>query len=335
MKIAFFEIEGWEEKTIKETFPDDEVFFSREKVTPLALPLDNEFEVVSTFVNSQLSGDVLMHFPKAKFVATRSTGFDHVDLEIAKKQGIKVSYVPGYGDNTVAEFAFGLILNLTRKLYQSIDQMKENGSFALGGLRGVDIKGKNLGVVGTGRIGREVIKIAKGFGMEILAFDAFPNEEASKSLGFKYVSFEELLQNSDIITLHCPFNEQTRHLINKNNIAKIKKGAFLVNTARGGIVETDALLYAIEKEILAGVALDVLEEEGDTKDELNLLLGSHPKELELKTMLQNHMLVRMPNVLVTPHNAFNTHEALMRILKTTLENIKAYQEGKDSNLVPA
>jgi len=178
-----------------------------------------------------------------------------------------------------------------------------------------------------------MIKIAKGFDMNVLAFDPFPNLDFAKANNFNYVSLEDLLKNSDIISIHCPLNKETHHLINKNNIKFIKKGAYLINTARGGIVETDALILALEKGILAGAGLDVLEEEGETKDELNLLTVAHPREQELRIILQNHILMKMPNVLITPHNAFNSQEALERILQTTIQNIKGYIAGQPINLV--
>lgn len=318
---------------ILKQLPSEGVHFSNDKIGPLTLPEENDFEILSVFVDSRLTPEVLAHFPNLKFIVTRSVGYDHIDLEAAKKRGIIVSYVPGYGDNTVAEFAFGLILNLTRKIYQGIDQIKESGSFALGGLRGIDIKGKTIGIVGTGRIGREMVKIAKGFGMNVLAYDPFPNAELAKEIGFEYTDFETLLGKSDIISLHCPYNEKTRHLINKENTGLIKKGAYLINTARGPIVETEALIQALQAGILAGAGLDVLEEEGETKDELTYLSQGHPKEEELKTMLQNHILMKMPNVLITPHNAFNSQEAMERILNTTLGNIRDFLDGKMTNIV--
>ncbi|TSC82564.1 MAG: Uncharacterized protein G01um101420_231 [Parcubacteria group bacterium Gr01-1014_20] len=333
MKIAFYEIEGWEEKIIQENFPKDEVFISHEKVGPLNLPNQNNFEVVSIFVNSKIDKKVLDSFPKVRLIATRSTGFDHIDLEACKARDIKIAYVPGYGDNTVAEFTFGLLLNLTRKIYESIGQMKETGSFSLLGMRGTDLKGKTMGVIGTGRIGKEVIKIAKGFGLGIVAFDPKPDINFAAENKVRYLSLDELLGSSDIITIHCPYNASTHYLINQKNISKIKRGAYLINTARGGIVETEALIEALSKGILAGAALDVLEEEGDTKDELNLLRGGHPREAALKTMLENHILMKMVNVLITPHNAFNSNEALLRILSHTLENIHCFEEGIERNLV--
>lgn len=332
MKIAFFEIEGWEEPLIKAAFPGEEVFVSKNKVTQLCLPETNSFDAVSVFVDSRIDAAVLECFPNVKFIATRSTGYDHIDLAECKKRGVAVAFVPGYGDNTVAEFAFGLILNLSRKIYQGIDQIKETGSFSLIGLRGRDLKGKTLGIIGTGRIGKEVIKIAKGFDMNIAAYDPFPDADYAARMGYAYWQLDEVLAGSDIVTIHCPMSAQTRHLLNKNNIGKIKRGAYLVNTARGPIVETEALIQALQDGTLAGAALDVLEEEGETKDELTTLALGHPKEEELKMMLENHILMKMPNVLVTPHNAFNSQEALERILATTLENLKGFLAGSPVNI---
>jgi len=334
MKLAFFELEGWEEKILKESFPGQELFLSKEKIDELNMPAPADYDAVSVFVDSRINVKTLVAFPNLKFLTTRSTGYDHINLDDCKAKNIQVAYVPGYGDNTVAEFAFGLILNLTRKIYQGIDQMKEAESFSLTGLRGVDLKGKTIGIVGTGRIGKEMIKIAKGFGMNVVAYDPYPDLKFAADMGFQYLSLEDLLKNSDIVSLHCPYNEKTHHLINKQNVSQIKKGAYLINTARGGIVETDVLVEALQSGILAGVGLDVLEEEGETKEELTFLTKAHPREEELKTMLENHILMKMPNVLITPHNAFNSQEALERILRTTIENINGFLNGKPVNLVP-
>lgn len=334
MKIAFFEIEGWEEKLIKGTLAGHEITLFKEPLTADCIPERRGFDVISVFVDSRIDGEVLNYFSDLKFIATRSTGYDHISTTICRDRGIGVAYVPGYGDNTVAEFAFGLILNLTRKIYQGIDQIKERESFSLEGLRGMDLKDKTMGVVGTGRIGREVIKIAKGFGMKVVASDMYPDEQVAKELGFGYLPFEKILASADVISLHCPLTEKTKHLINLKNIKLIKKGAYLVNTARGAIVETEALIQALQGGFLAGAALDVLEEEGEIKDELKFLSKERMREAELKVLLQDHVLMRMPNVLVTPHNAFNSDEALERILDTTLTNIRAFAESKPTNLVP-
>jgi len=327
MKIGFFELEGWEDRIIQDSLGGEELSLSKDKITEFEIPQEKDFEIISVFVDSRVDTKVLNKLPNLKCIATRSTGYDHIDVAECKKRGVKVLYVPGYGDNTVAEFAFGLILSLTRKIYHSIDQIKETGSFSQKDLRGIDIKGKTIGIVGTGRIGKEVADIAQGFEMKIIAFDPYPDEELVKRTGLVYKSFEEVLGESDIITIHAPYNESTHHLINKNNINQVKKGAYLINTARGGIVETEALVEALNKGILAGAGLDVLEEEGETKDELNFLSAGRPEEEELKIMLRNHILMKMPNVLVTPHNAFNSQEALERILQTTLDNIKGFISG--------
>jgi len=334
MKIAFFGIEGWEENIIKGKFPENNIHLSKDVLDENNIPEETDFEIISIFINSRITEKVLSRFPNLKFITTRSTGFDHIDLEACKKHNITVSYVPGYGDNTVAEFTFGLILSLTRKIYQAIDQIKESGSFRLTDLRGMDIKGKTIGVVGTGRIGREVIRIAKGFSMNILAYDPYPNEAFQKEIGFEYTSFEDLLKRSNIITLHCPYIPQTHHLINKGNINMIKKGAYLINTARGGLVETEALIEALSNGTLSGAGIDAIEEEGTIKKDIHFLEEPHEDAKKLKTALYDHMLMNMPNVLMTPHNAFNSQEALERILNTTLENIKAFKEGTPANLVP-
>ena len=198
----------------------------------------------------------------------------------------------------------------------------------------MDIKDKTIGIIGTGRIGREMIKIAKGFSMNIIAYDPYPNENFAKEIGFAYFSFEDVLRKSDIISLHCSYTPKTHHIINKDNIHLIKRGAYLINTARGALVETEALVSALQKNMLAGAGLDVLEEEGEIKDELDLLVNHHPKAEELKVMLYDHILMEMPNVLITPHNAFNSQEALERILDTTIENIKGFKSGSLVNLIP-
>ncbi|MBI4094837.1 MAG: hydroxyacid dehydrogenase [Candidatus Liptonbacteria bacterium] len=324
MKLAFFEIEGWEEAMIRKSFPGADVFITKDKITSLCLPVTKDFEILSVFVDSRIDKKVLDCFPNLKFITTRSTGYDHIDTAECKKRRIAVAYVPGYGDNTVAEFAFGLILNLTRKIYHGIDQIKETGSFSLTGLRGTDLKGKTIGIIGTGRIGKEMVKIANGFGMNVIAYDPVPDKKFAKEYSLAYVTFEELLKTSDILSLHTPHNEKTHHLINSKNIRIVKKGAYLVNTARGAIVETEALVNALQEGILAGVGLDVLEEEGESKDEVFYLREAHPKEQELRTMLENHILMKMPNVLITPHNAFNSQEALERILHMTIENIRNF-----------
>jgi len=337
MKIAFFRLEDWEREYVEnhkefKKLGGEVVFFS-DVLNKDHIPKDTSAEVISTFINSKIDKDVLDAFKNVKFITTRSTGFDHIDIEECKKRGIQVANVPSYGENTVAEYTFGLMLALSRKIYHSYDQVRQSGNFDVKNLRGFDLKGKTLGVIGAGNIGRNVIRIAKGFGMEVIAYDKYPDENVARDLGFQYYDAERVMAESDVLTLHVPYNKETHHLINEKNIINMKKGAYLINTSRGPVVETPALVRAISIGHLAGAALDVLEEEGVIKDELQFLLEESPEKPDLKTMLANHVLIDMPNVIVTPHNAFNTLEALQRILDTTLENIQKFQEGKPEHLI--
>lgn len=336
IKIALFEVTVQDKSYFKKALKKYNVTFFKEKINITCLPKQNNFEIISPFVCSKIDKKVISHFPNLKFITTRSTGIDHIDLKECKKRSIKIANVPVYGDNTVAEHTFALILSLSRKIFKSFDQIKETGSFSLKGIQGIDLKNKILGVVGIGNIGRCVIGIAKGFQMNVLAFDIYPNQKLAERLNFKYVkNLEELLKKADIITLHIPLNTDTHHLINKNNIYKIKKGALLINTARGGIIETEALLKALKDKHLAGAGLDVLEGEKAIKEELeiftsdkykicDLVEGYKTKEEDLKVLMQNRILIDMENVIITPHNAFNSKEALQRIRETTVENIKSF-----------
>lgn len=330
MKILFFEVASWERDLLRESFP--EALLIEEKLTIDNVKNFSDAEVISTFVYSQVTKEVIDNLPNLKFIATRSTGFDHIDVEHCREKNILVANVPEYGSRTVAEHTFALILTLTRKIYQSINQGKIF-DFNHENIRGVDLFGKTIGVIGTGKIGIEVIKIAKGFGMNVLAFNRTKKEELAKSLGFFYVDLETLLKKSDVVSLHLPYTKETHHLINKQNIELFKKGSFLINTARGGLVETEALVLALEKGILAGIGLDVLEGEKEIMDEIEVLTSSYKKDIDLKTLVLDHVLVNHPKVIITPHNAFNTKEALERITKTTIENIKAFLNNASKNLV--
>ena len=332
MKIAFFEIEEWEKDYLKNQLSDFDVAFFNEKISNDNIQSAKGYQIISVFTDSQIDKNVFQQLPDLKMIATRSTGFDHIDLEEAKKNNVLVCNVPTYGENTVAEHTFALILDLSRNIHKSIESVKEKG-FAVEGLRGFDLKGKILGIVGVGHIGSHVARIAKGFEMNVLAFDLNENKKLENELGFKYVSFEELLKNSDIISLHVPYNKATHHLINSGNINLIKKGAYLINTARGGIIETTALVEALEKRILAGAGLDVLEEECNIKEERELLLNKFDAKCDLKTILENHILTEQDNVIITPHNAFNSSEAIERILETTILNIKGFVKGEPVNIV--
>jgi D-lactate dehydrogenase len=272
--------------------------------------------------------------PNLKLIAARSTGFDYVDIPLARKRNVEVVYVPSYGENTVAEFAFALMLALSRKIPEAYEQVTESGSFTQGSLRGFDLAGKTIGVIGTGRIGTHSIKMAKGFEMNVLAYDPYPKEGLDRELGFTYTGFEDLLSRSDIITLHALLNDSTRHMINENSIRHIKRGAVLINTARGALIETAALVMALEEGIISAAGLDVLEEEGDMGEEENLIFEPHPKLDELKNVLANNYLINHPRVIVTPHIAYNTNEAVERIVDTTIDNILSFINGETKNKAP-
>ncbi|MFH1246425.1 MAG: NAD(P)-dependent oxidoreductase [Candidatus Liptonbacteria bacterium] len=334
MKIGFFELEGWEEPILNEVLMGHELFFFNEHIDEEHIPERTDFDSISVFTGSKLTAQVLEKFPNLKLITARSTGFDHIDIAAAAARGVQVGYVPGYGDNTVAEFAFGLMLALTRNIFPAIHRVKEDNSFNLDGLRGIDLMGRTLGVIGTGRIGKHAVQIAKGFGMKVVAYDSFPDNAFAEATGIKYMALPDLLSASDIVTIHCPATKETFHLINKETIQFMKQGSYLVNTARGTIVETEALVQALQSGRLRGAALDVLEEEGDIKDELSFIYGKHPREEELRTILLDHVLLKMPNVIITPHTAFNSEEAVRRILNTTLENIQGFVAGNMPHPVP-
>ena len=263
-------------------------------------------------------------------IATMSTGFDHIDLEECKKRNIKVSNVPFYGENTVAEHTMGLILALTKKIHKAIEKTK-NDDFSPKGLMGTDLDGKILGIIGPGHIGQHVIKMARAFDMKVIAYSPHKEKGIEKKLEFKYVPLNYLLKHSDIVTIHAPYNKSTHHLINMDNIKLFKNGSYLINTARGQIVDTNAILYGLNKKILAGVALDVLEGECDIQEEKQIIHKEFQITCDLKTLIKNHILIKNKNVIVTPHTAFYTKEALERILDTTIKNIKSFINGKHIN----
>ncbi len=332
MKIAFFEARPWEENYLKNKFGTDEVLFFAEKLSPENSGLAKDADVISVFVDSKVDKEMLGHLPNLKMITVRATGYDQVDLEECKARNITVCNVPFYGENTVAEHAFALLLDLSRKIHQSVASVKHDG-FSATGLTGFDLKGKTLGIVGLGHIGQHVARIANGFEMKVLAFDQREDKKMAKKLSLEYVSLEYLLKSSDIISLHVPYNTHTHHLLNAGNMPLIKKGAYLINTARGGIVETAALVKALDEGILAGAGLDVLEEEAALKEEAHLLAKGSSYHGGLKVLLQDHVLMERENVIITPHNAFNSREALERILETTVENIQAFVKGKTINHV--
>lgn len=293
-------------------------------------------EMLSVFVESVVRKEQLDMMPNLKFIATRSTGFDHIDIGECEKRGIQVASVPTYGENTVAEHAFALILALSRKIFQSYERT-EKMDFDREGLEGFDLMGKTLGVVGCGNIGKHAVRIGLGFGMNVLVSEIHPDEKFAEDVGCVFTeTLEELLAKSDVITLHVPYiPSATHHLINMDRVKVIKVGAILVNTSRGSIVDTQALLWGLEEGPLSGAGLDVLEEENDTMDHVALLSREFPRDKDIVTLLRNHILVARDDVIITPHNGFNSREARERIIQTTIENIQSFEAGNPQNLVSA
>ncbi|MBI4733685.1 MAG: hydroxyacid dehydrogenase [Rubrobacteridae bacterium] len=331
-KVAFFEAEHWEEDYITEKLDSNFDFaFFKEPLSQDNVDQAKEFEVISPFIYSEIDRSVIEQLPKLRLIATRSTGFDHIDVRFCVEKNIAISNVPTYGTNTVAEHTFALILALSRKILPSVERTRR-GNFNLENLMGFDLKNRTLGVVGAGHIGQNVIKIGHGFQMDILVYDTKLNQLLAKELDFKYASLNDLLEKSDVITLHAPYNPHTHHMINRKNIGLIKRGAIVINTSRGGLIETAALVEALQKGKLAGVGLDVIEEEGLIKEERELL--SHKREREeLQIALESHLLLFRDDAIITPHNAFNSKEAVLRILDTTISNIESFVENKPQNTI--
>ncbi len=334
-KIAFFDIEPWEQAHLRNKLKRHELYFFPGKIQDSELGKASKADAIASFIFSPIDSATLKRFPQAKLVSTMSTGFDHVDLKACKKAGVTVCNVPAYGDNTVAEHAFALLLAIARKLPESVDRTRRGG-FSLEGLRGFDLKGKTIGIVGTGKIGRHAARIAHGFQMRVLAYDPCPDRSLEAELGLRYVTLNKLLSESDIVSLHAPLTPQTHHMIGANSLKRTKHGMVLINTSRGGLIDTRALLRGLENGNVGYAGLDVLEEEGFIREEKELLTSHHhAKRHDFETALENHALLSHPAVIVTPHTAFNSQEALERILDTTAQNIEAFLAGKPVNVVGA
>lgn len=331
-RIVFFEVEDWAREMLAADGLDPH------QLKLISAPLDEsnaheaaDADIVSVFIYSRVNKAVLDTLANVRMIATRSTGFDHIDLAECSTRGITVCNVPRYGENTVAEHAFALILALSRRLKTAIARANQL-DFSLEGLRGFDLKDKTLGVIGAGAIGLHSIRIGRGFGMRVLAYDAFPQPILSEVLGFEYAPLERVLAESDVITLHVPLLPETYHLINTDTIHKIKRGAILVNTARGAVVQTEALVVALDTGILSGVGLDVLEGEESIKEEAQLLSDTLPVE-KLRAIVRSYALLHRNNVIITPHVGFFSAEAEQRIIDTTVDNIEAYLQGAPRNVV--
>ncbi|MDX2080232.1 MAG: NAD(P)-dependent oxidoreductase [Terrimicrobiaceae bacterium] len=339
-KICFVAAESEEEAFYTDRFDGHELVFCERLAD---VPPDTE--VLSVFIGERLTGEFLQARPGIRLIATRSTGCDHIDLAACREGGVLVTHVAGYGENTVAEHTFALMLALSRRLRESTEAAL-SGNYTHEDLRGGDLRGRTLGVVGAGRVGLHVIRIALAFGMDVVAFDAHPQRLYTEILDFRYTSFDELLRRSDIITLHVPINESTFHLLNRETLGRCRPGVRIINTARGGLIDSRALLEALDSGQVAGAGLDVLEEESvfrggaaqlgqqiadrvrSGKAEGDRIALPEGRRHEIARFLSSNALLRRPEVVFTPHNAYNSDEARAFINRLTAENIECWLDGE-------
>ena len=305
--------------------PGIELHFQPARLTLDTVVLASGFDVVCAFINDDLSAPILERLAEGgtRLIALRSAGFNHVDLATAQRLGISVVRVPAYSPHAVAEHAVALILSLNRHLHRACNRTRD-GDFSLHGLTGFDLMGKTVGVVGTGQIGATFARIMNGFGCTLLAYDPYPNAQLL-ALGAQYLPLNEVLANAQIISLHCPLTDETRHLINEDSLARMQRGAMLINTGRGALVDTPSLIEALKSGQLGYLGLDVYEEEAQ-------LFFEDRSDLPL----QDDVLARLltfPNVVITAHQAFLTKEALGAIAQTTLDNITGWAAGTAQNRV--
>lgn len=331
-KIVFFDVHGDDKRYFKRTFKNvhaTEVVCTDEPLTPVTAKQYGDMTVASVFMTSDVTEKVFDTLPDLEMIATRSTGYDHIDMQAARKHHVLVSTVPRYGEKTVAEFTIMLLLSLSRRLNESMGQVDDR-LIDHPEITGFDVCGKTLGVIGCGRIGQHVARIANGLDMDVLGYDLYPGKDEN----ITYTSWDELIASSDIISLHVPASKHNHHLIHTEVIENMKKGVVLLNTARGELIDTQALVDGLFSGHVRAAGLDVLEGEQLLRfDEEVSLLHPDASAHDLLLNAEHNVLLRMPNVIVTPHNAFNTREALQRIRHTTAENIKQYLMHEPQNIV--
>lgn len=323
LRIAFFDAKSYDIESFNAVNKDYnfDIRYYQERLSISTVPLAKGADVVCIFVNAECDAQVIDELVNngVKLIALRCAGFNNVDLKAAEGR-IRVTRVPAYSPHAVAEYAVSLMLSLNRKIYRAVNRTRD-GNFTLNGLLGFDMYGKTAGVIGMGRIAKELIKILHGFGMNVMAYDLYPDHEFAKQYDVKVVSLDELYANSDIISLHCPLTPDTKFLINQNSIAKMKKGVMIINTGRGKLINTEDLIEGLRSKQVGSAGLDVYEEERE-----------YFYEDKSDKMIDDDVLARLlmvPNVVLTSHQAFFTAEALHNIAVSTLDSVKEFAEGKD------
>ena len=324
MKILFYDTKSYDKDSFQETlkdFPDIEIEYTKSDLDPRTVALAEGFDAVCGFVSSDVGAQTLsiLHHKGIGLVLMRCAGFNNVDLDSARQYGIRIMRVPGYSPEAVAEHAMALALAANRRLYKAYNKVREN-DFSLSGLMGFNFYQKTAGIIGTGKIGAAMCRICQGFGMKVIAYDVYENPSIRDFV--EYVTLDELLSRSDVISLHCPLMDSTYHMINIDTIRKMKDGVILVNTSRGALVKTADLIEGIRMHKFAGVGLDVYEEETN-----NVFEDRSDEILEHSTTAR---LLSFPNVMITSHQGFFTKEALRAIAETTLQNASDYESGKKS-----
>lgn len=323
LRIAFFDAKSYDIESFNAVNKDYnfDIRYYQERLSISTVPLAKGADVVCIFVNAECDAKVIDELVNngVKLVALRCAGFNNVDLKAAEGR-IRVTRVPAYSPHAVAEYAVSLMLSLNRKIYRAVNRTRE-GNFTLHGLLGFDMYGKTAGIIGIGRIAKELIKILHGFGMNVMAYDLYPDHEFAKQYDVKVVGLDELYTHSDIISLHCPLTPDTKFLINKDSIAKMKKGVMIINTGRGKLIHTEDLIEGLRSKQVGSAGLDVYEEERD-----------YFYEDRSDKMIDDDVLARLlmvPNVVLTSHQAFFTAEALHNIAISTLNSVKEFADGKD------
>lgn len=323
MNIAFFSTKSYDrahfESEIKES--EHSITFFEDALTLQTAKLVTGYDAVCIFVNNPMDAPLIAKISElgVEVIALRSAGFNHVNLEACSNHNVTVYRVPAYSPEAVAEHTVALILTLNRKTHKAYNRVREN-NYSLEGLAGFNLHGKTVGVIGTGTIGSAFCKIMVGFGCHILAFDPNENDEV-KQMGGTYVDLDELVENSDMISLHCPLIPQTRHMIDKESIEKMKDGVMIINTSRGALIDTTAVIDGLKAKKVGFLGIDVYEQEDDLffKD----LSGEVIQDDEIAR------LMNFPNVLITGHQAFLTDEALQQITQTTIENLNRHEQGRE------
>jgi D-lactate dehydrogenase len=344
--IYFVETESEEEGFFAERLPAHDLRF----VTDLH-DVGKDAEIVSTFIHSRITAEFLATRPLVRFLATRSTAVDHIDLAACEKRGIVVACVQGYGETTVAEHTFALILALSRRL-REVMLAPKGGRFSYAATRGFDLAGKTLGVIGMGRIGQHVAELAHAFRMQVLAYDVQESARLACVLDFTFVTLDELLAQSHIISLHAPLSPETYHILNRETLAQCQPGVLIINTARGSLIDTLALREALDSGHVGGAGLDVLQDERVMREPISRIIAADiiqhlrsdalahdardaDRLLELQELMLGDAVLARANVVFTPHVAFNSVEAVERLQQVTLENINAFVAGKPVNTVSA